>query len=111
MTHNYGSADVQSIESLLQQYKTYKLGDDNECLVWKKGNKKKSRVTNPLFVLPVDDFDLNPVRCLELLRLLRSIAVPRLFTLILGDIDQAEEVLQLKMTGDFAGIMDAETVR
>ena len=32
---------------------------------------------SPMFVLPVDDFDLNPVRCLELLRLIRAISMLR----------------------------------
>jgi hypothetical protein len=61
-------------------------------------------VTNPLFVLPVDDFDLNPLRCLELLRVLRMISVPRLFTLVLGDEKVAEAMLSLKLSGDFAKV-------
>jgi hypothetical protein len=61
---------------------------------------------NPLFVLPVDDFDLNPTRCLELLRLIRALTVPRLFTLVLGDDNVAEEVFKLKMAGDFARVAD-----
>lgn len=61
-------------------------------------------VTNPLFVLPVDDVDLNPCRCLELLRLLRMIAVPRLFILALGDLDMVRIVLNLKYSGEFVSI-------
>ncbi|MCA9202133.1 MAG: hypothetical protein KDA59_03775 [Planctomycetales bacterium] len=61
-------------------------------------------ITDPLFVLPVDDFDLNPVRCLELLRLIRAISIPRLFTLVLGDASLAQGVVNLKLAGDMAAI-------
>jgi hypothetical protein len=39
-----------------------------------------------LFVLPIDDSDLNPHRCLELIKLIRLLNVPRLFILLLGDL-------------------------
>lgn len=59
---------------------------------------------NPLFVLPIDDFDLNPRRCLELLELLRTISVPRLFFVVLGDAAVAEMVCGLQIAGDLAGV-------
>lgn len=59
---------------------------------------------NPLFVLPIDDFDLNPASCLELLRLLRMISVPRLFNVVLGDMDIVDAVLNLKFSSDFADV-------
>jgi hypothetical protein len=62
-------------------------------------------ITNPLFILPVDDLDLNPTRCLEVLRLLRMIDVPRLFILILGDSKMVEAVLELKHTGNFMDVL------
>ena len=41
---------------------------------------------NPcIFVLPVDDFDMNPERCFELIRMIRMFNIPRLYTIILGD--------------------------
>lgn len=58
--------------------------------------------TNPLFVLPVDDFDLNPAACLELLRVLRMVSLPRLFFLVLGSLDVAEVTLNLKLSNDLA---------
>ena len=61
-----------------------------------------ANIQNPLFLLPVDDLDLNPLACLELLRLLRMISVPRIFSLILGDIYIAEIVMNLKLSGDLA---------
>lgn len=62
------------------------------------------RVIDPLFVLPVDDFDLAPTRCLPLLRLIRMIEGPRLFTLLLGDIANIERVVHLRLVGDMAGV-------
>ena len=59
---------------------------------------------NPLFVLPIDDFDLNPASCLQLLRLLRMISVPRLFNVVLGDMDVVDAVLNLKFSSDFADV-------
>ncbi len=55
---------------------------------------------DPLFVLPIDDFDSNPARCLELLKLLRMIATPRLFTVVLGNVDVAENIFQLSLVGE-----------
>lgn len=59
---------------------------------------------DPLFLLPIDDFDLNPVACVSLLRLLRMISVPRLFTLVLGDVDVANVIMQLKFSRDLAEV-------
>jgi hypothetical protein len=57
-----------------------------------------------LFVLPVDDFDLNPPRCLELLEMLRVLSVPRLFFIVLGDVDVAETMCGLQMAADVAKV-------
>ena len=62
------------------------------------------RIQNPLFVLPIDDFDLNPTSCLELLRLLRMISVPRLFNVVLGDLDVVDVALNLKVSSDLARV-------
>lgn len=59
---------------------------------------------DPLFILPVDDFDLNPPNCLDLLRVLRLISVPRLFTIVLGDLEVASTVLTLKLSNDIGTI-------
>lgn len=66
--------------------------------------KRDPWLSDPLFLLPVDDFDLNPTRCLDLLRLLRAISVPRLFSVILGDEDVAESLFRVKVSGDVAEI-------
>jgi len=66
-------------------------------------------ICDPLFVLPVDDFDLNPARCLELLQLLRILSVPRLFALVLGNTDQAEMMLAFKIAGEFHRLAGLES--
>ncbi len=65
------------------------------CEINRSGDK-----TDPLFILPIDDFDLNPVVCLELLRILRMLSVPRLFFLMLGDLEIVDVVLNLKISND-----------
>ena len=66
----------------------------------------RSTSRSPLFILPIDDFDLNPPACLDLLRLLRMISVPRLFTVVLGDVDVAETILSLNLAGSVAQVAD-----
>jgi hypothetical protein len=63
-------------------------------------------ILNPLFLLPVDDFDLNPPACLQLLRVLRMISLPRLFFVVLGDLDVADVVLNLKLSADLARVAE-----
>lgn len=55
---------------------------------------------NPLFILPVDDFDLAPAYCLELLRLIRMVMTPRLFFVVAGNTRIAESVLMLRSEGE-----------
>lgn len=66
-----------------------------------------SGIQSPLFLLPVDDFDINPLACLPLLRLLRMISVPRLFSIVLGDVTTATTMLNLKVSGDLARVISA----
>lgn len=55
-----------------------------------------------IFILPVDDFDLAPGRCLELLRIVRTVSTPRLFFVIAGNIRIAEQVLRFQSEGEMA---------
>jgi hypothetical protein len=55
---------------------------------------------DPLFIIPIDDFDLNPLHCLELLDLLRIISVRRLFFILLGDLQLADLVCTIRTAGD-----------
>jgi hypothetical protein len=64
----------------------------------------RGQVSNPVFVLPVDDFDLNPARCLDLMKLIRMARVPRLFTLVLGSQDMAQRVFKQKIIGDLMAV-------
>lgn len=50
-----------------------------------------------IFVLSIDDYDLNPAQCIELIRLLRKVSVPRLFLLFFGDLHIVENILMLNM--------------
>ncbi len=59
-------------------------------------------VHDPLVVLPVDDYDLNPGRCLDLLRLLRLVSVPRMLVLVLGNMEVAETVLAMQTAREFS---------
>ncbi len=63
-----------------------------------------SQIDNPIFLLPIDDFDLNPGACLEMLRILRMISVSRLFTLVLGDLEVVDVVLNLKQSANLSAI-------
>ena len=57
-----------------------------------------------LFVLPIDDFDQNPSRCLEILRLIRMITLPRLFFIILGDINILQNIVKLSISAELTNI-------
>ena len=57
---------------------------------------------DPIFVIPVDDFDLAASRCLELLRIIRMVTTPHLFFLVAGNTRIAEIVLRLEGEGDLA---------
>jgi len=56
-------------------------------------------VQQPLFLLPIDDFDLNPSCTKTLLNILRTISVPRFFCLALGDVQVAEQMIGLEISG------------
>jgi len=59
-------------------------------------------IRDPIFILAIDDFDLNPTRSLELIRLLRAVSTPRLFTISLGGLRVAEAVFSLRVSGTLA---------
>lgn len=61
-----------------------------------------------LFLLPVDDFYLKPEASLHLLRLLRMISIPRLFFLVMGDIDTVEALFIEKSLGDWTTVAGKE---
>jgi hypothetical protein len=67
---------------------------------------KRAGFENPVFVLPIDDFDLAPELCLHLLRMIRMIWVPRLFFLLLGDLRVAETVIHLGLAREFATLTE-----
>lgn len=60
------------------------------------------------FVLPVDDFYLKPDASLQLLRLLRMISIPRLFFLVMGDINTIEALFIEKSLADWTSVAGKE---
>ena len=61
---------------------------------------------NVVFLVPIDDIDLNPSRCIELLRLLRFFSPPReLFFLLMGQYDLVEPIIKLQMAADFGRML------
>jgi hypothetical protein len=73
--------------------------------------RRNRRDENPLYVLPVDDFDLAPCHCLELLRLIRMITTPRLFFLVAGNTRIAEAVLRLRTEGDLLSLTERKPLK
>lgn len=66
---------------------------------------------DPIFVLPIDDFDLNPTLSLEILRLLRMLSAQRLFCLVLGDMRTLSTVSTLSRTAEIAEVVAATNSR
>ena len=62
-----------------------------------------------LFLVPIDDVDLNPERCLELLRLLRHYSVPQFFFLLMGQRDLVESIVKLKIGSEFSSVADPQS--
>lgn len=62
----------------------------------------------PIFVLPIDDTDMNPGAGLSLLKLLRSVSTPRIFTILMGDAKMLEVVASLEMA-DSLGLANVTT--
>lgn len=56
----------------------------------------------PLFVLAVDDLDLNPAACVPLLELLRAAHSPHLIVMLVADQDLLQTILRLKYRSDLA---------
>jgi hypothetical protein len=68
------------------------------------------RIINPIFVMPADDIDLNPVRCLDLLRLVRSFQSPRFMVLLFGDYSIARHVVDLSYLKEFGKLLPDHSV-
>ncbi len=62
-----------------------------------------------LFVLPLDDFDLNPSISIKLIKLIRLISVPQLFTIVSGDFKIAQNVFNLYAKEQLLYVNDRST--
>ena len=64
--------------------------------------QRKTDDRKVIFLIPIDDVDLNPERCVELLLLLRTFSPPReLFFLLMGQYDMVESIVKLRMASDY----------
>jgi hypothetical protein len=77
-----------------------KLGDALDQLAVTGSRDMRTSV----FVLPVDDADLNPVACRDFLRLLRTLLSPRLFVVVLGDLELFRDTISLNIASGFAQV-------
>ncbi|MGE3725127.1 MAG: hypothetical protein AB7I41_06225, partial [Candidatus Sericytochromatia bacterium] len=62
----------------------------------------------PLFVLPVDDADLNPQRFLDLLDLTRRAKAPNLVFLVLGNYDNLSQLLEWKYASEISEMLPSK---
>jgi len=67
-----------------------------------------AQLTAPVFVLPVDDVDLNVSACVPLLRLLRATSSPHLIVVLAADVALLSTILRLKYLGELARISTTE---
>lgn len=63
---------------------------------------KKSGGQKPLFILPVDDADLNPLRALDIFQLIRMISSPHILFLVAGRYENLDKLFKLKYASDFS---------
>lgn len=63
-----------------------------------------------IFLVPIDDVDLNPDRCLELLRLLRHYSAPQLFFVLMGQFELAEQIVKLRISREYEQAGNPESV-
>lgn len=65
----------------------------------------------PIFVLPVDDLDLNPAACVELLQLLRAVHTPHLFVLLAADLKFLQTVMRLRYRSEIRSVAGGDALR
>ena len=67
-------------------------------------------VAAPLFVLPVDDLDLNPKAALRLMELLRAVSSPHLIVIIAADHELLSTILRLRYRSELSRIAAPTTL-
>ncbi len=97
--HAHDLMRVEKARTSLQSRFANLLNDLAANTHWKSDKQKL------LFVLPVDDIDFNPARCLELLRLVRSFRTPRFVVLLFGDYEVARQVVNLSFLNEFGKLL------
>jgi len=66
-----------------------------------------TRLDAPVFVLPVDDVDLNLNACMPLLRLLRATSSPHLIVLLAADVTLLSTIMRLNYQKELAQVSSA----
>ncbi|HEV7404599.1 MAG TPA: hypothetical protein VGO11_16785 [Chthoniobacteraceae bacterium] len=97
-------ADSYAVELIREERARLSLGRDLDRVLDDLATEGfiRTEKQSPLFVLPVDDLDLNPRSCLQLLRLFRLFSTPRLFFVVLGDESLVELVANLHVSNDLS---------
>ncbi|MEZ4310916.1 MAG: hypothetical protein R3F14_22980 [Polyangiaceae bacterium] len=99
-----GSNDPERIatETIRLEEMRLDLGRHLSRLLHQIGDEMEGREGRPLFVLPIDDCDLNPARSIEILKLVRTFTVPELFTIVLGAHDLTREIMTHSTQGSLS---------
>ncbi|QDT90466.1 tetratricopeptide repeat protein [Gimesia algae] len=94
----YGQAVMEQEQDRLQIRQTLDdvLNQLTKAIGGNQGNPQRC-----MFLVPVDDVDLNPDRCLELLRLLRIYSPPQLYFLLMGQFDLVKSIVNMSMTNEY----------
>jgi len=67
-------------------------------------SQEKSKKCKYLFLVPIDDVDLRPDRCLELLRIVRTYSPKQMFFLLMGQWELVETIVKLQMSRSYLDV-------
>lgn len=83
------------------------LGEKVDCLLAKIGKEQLDacRIERPIFVVTIDDFDMHPTASLHILKLLRLLSCPRLFFLLLGEVQILEVMSDIGKSAEFGSVL------
>lgn len=94
----YGQAVMEQEQDRLQIRQTL---DDVLSQLTKAMGGSQGNPQRCMFLVPVDDVDMNPKRCLELLRLLRIYSPPQLYFLLMGQFDLVRNIVNMSMANEY----------
>lgn len=105
--------DTYSQELMRTERARLSFADFHESLekIGKLYQELKRTQFKPLFILPVDDADLNPHRYLELFRLTRLLNCNNLIFLVAGNVENLELLLELSFANELNQISSANFLK